>query len=292
MPLRTDPKTRRRSASQQDFLSKPAKRRQPPARRQHRQEAALPQGVQAKGQRAARRLPRLSGLRLAAATLALGLMAMLGYLFSDAGFYVQTAAMRGQQITAAEALYRQAAIDGYSIFWVNPSAVAQRLEALPYVRRAVVTTALPNQVWIEIEERQPLAVWKVNGQEFWVDREGGTMPVLPADAAAAAGLAALPVLWDLDGSTVLDGNRLDPELIASVRQVHQKAPEVTEFGYDRIKGLQFRFAGGVYVSLGKPEGMAQRVASLMALHQSLASQGQMPVEIDWRNQDGYYLRMP
>ncbi len=292
MPLRTDSKTRRRSASQQDFLSKPAKRRKQPARRQHRQEQALPRGVQAKGRRPALALPRLSALRIAAVTLALGLMTLAGYLFSDGGFYVQTAALRGQRITSAEALYQQAAIDGYSIFWVNPRAVAQRLEALPYVKRAAVTAALPNQVWIQVEEREPLAVWKVNGQEFWVDREGQTMPPLTADAAAAAGLAALPVLWDLDGSTVLEGNRLDPELIASVRQVHEKAPEVMEFGYDRIKGLQFRFADGAYVSLGKPEGMAQRVASLLALHQSLAGQGQSPVEIDWRNSNGYYLRMP
>lgn len=293
MPPRTNVQAKRRKTSQQEFLGKPAKRRSRPARRQHRQEQALAKIVQTSRRRPAKALPRLSPLRVAAAMLAFALIALAATLFISDDFFVQTAAMRGLRYTSAEEVYRQAGIDRYNIFWVDARAVAQRIEALPYVRQATVTTALPNRVQIEIEERQPLAVWKVNAQEFWVDSEGYTMPVLTAEAQAAAGLAgALPVLWDLDGSTALADNRLDPQLIASLRQVHQQAPQVTDFGYDRSKGLQFRFPGGTYVSLGHPEGMAQRVASLLVLHQSLASQGQTPAEIDWRNKDGYFLRLP
>lgn len=292
MPQRTSAHNKRRKTSQQEFLGKPARRRSRPARRQHRQEQALPKGVRTGSRRPAKALPRLSPWRIAAGMLAFGLIALAATLFISDQFFVQTASMRGLRYTTAEQVYRQADIDRYNIFWVDERAVAQRIEALPYVRQATVTTALPNQVRIEIEEREPLAVWKVNGQEFWVDSEGYTMPALTAETPAAAGLAAaLPVLWDLDGSTALADNRLDPQLIASLRQVHQQAPEVTDFGYDRRKGLQFRLPGGTYVSLGHPEGMAQRVASLLVLHQSLASQGQTPAEIDWRNQDGYYLRL-
>jgi len=292
MALRSDRQVKRRKTSQQEFLGKPTQRRSRPSRRQHRQEQALLPGLRAGSGQPARRWPRLSALRVTAALLAVGLIAAVAMLFSSNLFYVQTAAMRGLHITSAEQVYRQAGIDGYSIFWIDERAVAQRIEALPYVRQATVSTALPNLVQIEIEERRPLVVWNIHGQEFWVDSEGVTMPVLPAEASAAAGLAGtLPVLWDLDGSTALANQRLDPQLVASLRQVHQQAAEVIDFGYDRIKGLQFRFPSGAYVSLGYPEGMAQRTASLLMLHQSLASQGQTPAEIDWRDQEGYFLRL-
>jgi cell division septal protein FtsQ len=278
--------------SSQDFLSKPPKRRRQPAKRQHRQEQATPSGVRV-GRRnaAAKPTARPSALRILAAVLAVALIGLAAYLFSSDSFYVQTAAIRGLQLTAAEQVYRQADIDQYSVFWIDTHAAARRIEELPYIRRAWVTTSLPNQVRIEVEERQPVAVWNVNGQEYWVDSEGATMPVLAGAAPSQTGGQELPVLWDLDGSTATADGRLDQQLIASVRQVWQQAPEVTDFGYDRTKGLQFRFPGGTYVYLGHPDGIARRVKSLLVLHQSLASQGQMPAEINWRDEDGFTLRL-
>ncbi len=285
MPSRKTSRTGRRSNAQQDFLDKPAKRRRRrAASRQHRQEQEALTEVRVRSRKPARRLRRPSLVRITAGALLIGLLALAAFLFSDTRFYVETAAIRGLRYTTAEEIYRQAGIDQYSIFWIDDRATARRIEALPYVKQATVHTALPNQVRIEIEEREPLVVWKVNGQEYWVDSEGITMPV-------ASQVQSLPVLWDLDGSTVAADGRLDRQLIASLRQVKQQTPEVADFGYDRRNGLQFRFPGGTFVYLGHPEGMAQRVASLLVLHQSLASQGQMPAEINWRDPSGYYLRL-
>ena len=100
----------------------------------------------------------------------------------------------------------------------------------------------------------------------------------------------LPVLWDLDGSTVVADGRVDRELIAATRALKQQQPNVSDFGYDRIHGLQFRMPTGTMVYLGKPDGLAQRVAELVVLQQSLASEGRSPVEINWRVEDGFYLR--
>lgn len=273
----------RQSHAQQDFLSKPARRRRRPATRQQRQEQGRPLGVRSQSQQPRKSLPRPHRARIVALVLLIGLVSLVIFLFTDASFYVETATVNGLQYASAEEVYRQAAIDQYSIFWVNPREAAQRIEALPYVKRAAVYPALPNQVRIEIEEREPVVVWKVGGQEYWVDSEGIPMPV-------ARPLDNLPSLWDLDGSTVANG-QLDRQLIASLRQVKQQVPEVTDFGYDSSNGLQFRLPSGTFVYLGMPEGMAQRVASLLVLHQSLASQGQAPAEINWRVENGYYLRL-
>jgi cell division septal protein FtsQ len=275
----------RREIVQQEFLSKPRKRRRRPTSRQYREEQARPVGMRpANAVERARTPMRIPALRVVACLLLIGLAALLAWLFTDDGFYVQTATIRGLHLTTAEEVYRQAGIDQYSIFWVDDREAIRRIEALPYVKRAAVHTALPNQVRIEIEERVPLVVWKVDGQEHWVDSEGVTMPI-------ASKAPELPVLWDLDGSTMAANGGLDRQLIASLHQVKEQAPEVTDFGYDRTNGLQFRFPGGTFVYLGHPEGMAKRVASLLVLHNSLASQGQVPAEINWRFENGYYLRL-
>lgn len=292
MAARKATSTGRHKDSQQDFLSKPRKRRRRPTERQHRQEQALVPVARSQNKRppagtqASRPRLRISLLRGLASMLFVGLAALAAFLFSDSRFYVQTAAIRGLRHTSAEQVYRQAGIDQYSIFWINNRETEERIEALPYVKQATVHTALPNQVRIEVLEREPLVVWKVGGQEYWVDSEGTTMPV-----ASSTPAPDLPVLWDLDGSTAASDGRLDPQLIASLRQVKQQVPEVVDFGYDRINGLQFRFPSGSFVYLGHAEGMARRVASLLLLHQSLASQGQAPAEIDWRFENGYYLRL-
>jgi len=205
------------------------------------------------------------------------------WLFVDGSFYVSKADITGLRFSSASEVYRQAGIDSYSIFWVNGRNVAGRLEALPYVKSATVSTSLPNRVRIAVEERDPVAVWKAGGRDFWVDIEGITMPV-------ASQVDGLPVLWDLDGSTVAVGGRIDRELISAVRALKQQQPNVSEFGYDRINGLQFRMPTGTIVYLGKPDGLAKRIQELLVLQQSLASQGSTPAEINWRVEDGFYLR--
>lgn len=267
----------------QDFLSKPPRRRRAaPRRYQQQAEVALPRRKRAvKPQRST---PRV-GKRLLIGALLISVLVALGvYLWSDPAFYVQSAAIRGLRYTTADEVYRQADIDQYNIFWVNPSTVEKRLEGLPFVKQAQVHTALPNTVRIEIKERAPQLVWRVNGGSYWADSEGVALPV--ADPAQT-----LPVLWDLDGSTVTAAGRLSAELIASVNQVQAQAPEVMEFGYDRINGLQFRFPEGTFVYLGQPQGMAQRTAELLALRTKLAAEGTLAAEMNWRDAKSYIIRL-
>ncbi|MEZ4768346.1 MAG: FtsQ-type POTRA domain-containing protein [Caldilineales bacterium] len=230
-------------------------------------------------------LPRFGKGRALAVALAVVLAALVAFGFADTRFYVQTADIRGVQHSPAAEIYNRAGVDGYSIFWVNAREAARRIESLPYVKRATVQTSLPNRVRIDVEEREPVAVWRVNGQDLWVDVDGVTMPIASADVN-------LPVFADLDGSSVQPDGSVDPLLISSVHELKKQLPEINEFAYDRFNGLQFRLASGTAVLLGRPDGLAQRVDELLVLQSSLASLGQMPLEIDWRFEDGYTLKLP
>ena len=255
---------------------------QPRKQRTFRSQPSAPAGTK----RPTRRASAKSGgplRRLVALAAVAGLTALLVWLFADGIFYISNADITGLRYSSASEVYRQASIDGYNILWVNGREVAGRLEALPYIKDATVRTSLPNRVRIAVEERMPVAVWKVGGRDFWVDLEGITMPV-------ASQVDDLPILWDLDGSTVVADGRVDRELIAATRALKQQQPNVSDFGYDRIHGLQFRMPTGTMVYLGKPDGLARRVEELVVLQQSLAIEGRSPVEINWRVEDGFYLR--
>lgn len=283
-PKSRTPEDRRRSARKQSRTYRAAA--PVPARLERKARSPKP-AKPAKPRRRRQPLaaPRIGKSRLLAIALALALAALAAFGFADSRFYVQTADIRGLQHSPPAEIYNRAGVDGYSIFWVNPRAAARRIETLPYVKRATVQTSLPNRVRIDVEERLPVAVWRVNGQDLWVGVDGVTMPIATPDGS-------LPVFTDLDGSSVQPDGSVDPLLISSVHELKQRLPEINEFAYDRFKGLQFQLAGGTAVLLGKPEGLAGRVEELLVLQGSLASLGQLPLEIDWRFEDGYTLKLP
>jgi len=146
-------------------------------------------------------------------------------LEAAAGLSVDDVRMRGRGRTDADSIL--AALDakrGTPILTVSPAAAKARLEALPWVRSASVERILPDTIYVELVERQPLALWQRNGKLELVDREGKVLPVprldefsdlivLVGDDAPKAALALLdmlasePALRPRVASAVLVGGR-------------------------------------------------------------------------------------
>lgn len=61
---------------------------------------------------------------------------------------------------------------GDPILTVNLEETRQRVEALAWVKRASVRRQLPDTLHIQIEERQPFALWQRQGRTALIDREG------------------------------------------------------------------------------------------------------------------------
>ncbi|MCU1354525.1 MAG: FtsQ-type protein, partial [Acidimicrobiales bacterium] len=55
---------------------------------------------------------------------------------------------------------------------VDPGAIARRVEALPWVQRAIVRRSWPGTVMIQVSERRPLAVVTEAAGPVLVDRDG------------------------------------------------------------------------------------------------------------------------
>lgn len=97
---------------------------------------------------------------------------------AKAGFTVSEILVEGRHRTSPEALRKALRLErGAPILAFDPHAARIRVEALPWVRRAVVERQLPDVVHLKIVERRPLALWQRDGVFSLVDTDGAVIPI-------------------------------------------------------------------------------------------------------------------
>lgn len=90
-----------------------------------------------------------------------------------AGLRVDEVLVEGRGHTEAAQLMKALGVRrGMPILAFDPQAARARVEALGWVRRASVARRLPNLIYVQIEERRPIALWQHNGRHFLIDGEG------------------------------------------------------------------------------------------------------------------------
>jgi len=107
---------------------------------------------------------------------------------ADAGFAVREVLVRGRQITSRDDLI--AALDVYNgmpILAIDMIEARRRIESLGWVKTVTIARRLPDTVYLQIEERQALALWQHEGRVALIDREGTVI-----QRHKLEGFAALP----------------------------------------------------------------------------------------------------
>jgi cell division protein FtsQ len=97
---------------------------------------------------------------------------------ADAGLVVHTVYSEGRERTSGQDLQRLfAGYEGKSIFTVDTEALRRQLEALTWVKSATVARRLPDTIWVELDEHEPMAIWLDKGTRRLVDERGAVIPV-------------------------------------------------------------------------------------------------------------------
>lgn len=128
-------------------------------------------------------LPRHFGLKATGALLVVaavyGIAAggqfanVVGGLTASAGLRIETIQISGQSETAElDVLARLAIPDHASIATFDVNAARERVEQIPWIDEAVVRKDYPNQLVVEITEREPFAIWQRDGIVMLIDAEG------------------------------------------------------------------------------------------------------------------------
>ena len=89
------------------------------------------------------------------------------------GFRVDEILVVGLRETERKALLKAVRLSrGAPILAFDINAARDRIETLPWIRRARVERMLPDTVLLDVEERQPLALWQNSGQFALIDHDG------------------------------------------------------------------------------------------------------------------------
>jgi cell division septal protein FtsQ len=225
--------------------------------------------------RSARRLRISRSPRVASLLLAICLLAILTHLFLSNAYYVFEVTVRNNVLVSAEEVFRETAMQGYSIFFVNPAQAAERIRALPDVRDVEVDVSLPNRMVIDLREREALVVWQAGEDRYGVD-EDGLIVSLRSDATPDIAIV------DLDSDPLQLGGQVDHEVARAVEEYRSLLSGVSEFEYSRANGLSYINEYGWRVYLGDGEGAELKVAILRALVQRITGQALTVEYIDVR----------
>jgi cell division septal protein FtsQ len=196
-------------------------------------------------------------------------------IFDSPSFYIYDVEVQGNAAVTAEEVYASSGLEGMSVFWVNPTAVATQVSALPNVRSAHVYVRLPARVIISVEERLPEIVWQTGNTQWWIDADGTIVP-------ARTDLTDVLSIIDTDALPVSTGQALDPAVLEAAHALRRLLPELPVMHYSRGTGISFKTGEGWPVYLGDGFDMDAKLTVLVALRQDLLVRGVSPEFIDIR----------
>lgn len=92
---------------------------------------------------------------------------------ADAGFAVGEVRITGQQNTALKQVRAALALyDGQSIVSLDLENMLERVEALPWVKKATIVRVMPDALEVSIIEHDAAALWQENGKLYLVNQAG------------------------------------------------------------------------------------------------------------------------
>jgi cell division protein FtsQ len=202
-------------------------------------------------------------------------------LSRHAGFTVSEVLVEGRTRTSQKEVRDALEVNrGAAILDFDLAAARARLEALPWVRDAVVERRLPDAIFVQLAERQPIARIREKGRMVLVDRDGAVLRI-----AADDGFAALPQIM---GQGAAENA---PQLMGLLAEQPALARRVTMARRVGDRRWDLTFDSGVTLRL--PEDLPSlawtRFAELEKRH-SLLDRGL--VAIDLRLKDRIGLQTP
>ncbi|PNG27572.1 cell division protein FtsQ [Methylocella silvestris] len=130
------------------------------------------------------------------------------------GFRIKAVTIAGQnELTEAEILAAAGVGERNSLPFLDVAKVRERLRAIPLVKEVSVAKLYPNRLLIEIEERQPAALWQKDGTVHIVATDGMTI-----DDLRDQRFANLPLVVGDDANMKLDDYRAILEAAGSLRE--------------------------------------------------------------------------
>ena len=228
---------------------------------------------------------RSVGWRLLALVLLAALIGVMVYVSSDYYFFVYRDRTRieGVRFLQTDEIFAASGVNEQNIFWIDPAEVARRIVALDGVKAARVRCDLPTLVTIEVEEREPVVMWRATSQEqdLWLDDAGEVLPY-----HGDVNSPDMVFVVDFGERHLKVGDRIEPDgIVQSVLRLAGALPGEQVYYYQPDRGLSFthRVSGGQWpVYVGTSDDLARKTQVVQALTEYLVANNIAPSYVDVR----------
>lgn len=228
-------------------------------------------------------LTHWSPSRIASALLLVAVIAALSWLHTDSLWFVyrENVTFKGITYVNADELYAQSDIDSWNIFWLSPRAIRARLMALPTVADVQVHIQLPNQLVVEVQEEEPVALWVTQAGNFWVLPDG---TALPEPVPGKEGLLQIiDPQRDAQAWGDTTGTAIDVGVLQSAQTLLGYMPGVDQIYFNKGVGLNFHLPdSSSWVYWGDGLNMDKKYTNIVGIQQQLRTAGSQPKIIDVR----------
>lgn len=226
--------------------------------------------------------------KLLSVVLLLGATGIIAWVHtSDQWFiYRENVQFNGVNYLDANYLYQASGLDAWNIFWVQPESIRQRLAALPYITDVQVKTSLPNQVAVNVQEAQPVALWVTSAGALWLLADGIALP------AQGKTHNDIPQIIDVtQAAKALDthkGLAIEPNILQSAVAIKQQLTEIDQLHFNKDYGLNFHLpSSSAWVYWGDGYNMETKFANLAAIQDLIKAGKEKPAIIDVRYERPY-----
>jgi cell division septal protein FtsQ len=241
-------------------------------------------------------LPQVAfGWRMMSFLIVVALGALLYYLWSSPQYHVQAAQITGLQRISTQDVNAVLNVNGESIFTVSDEELRKRLQqAFPEFSSLEVHVALPGEVTVKIEERQPILVWRQDGRTILVDANGVSFPMRDQNVPLP------PVIVDAHGSPPAQNMEINDkaleqfmpvEMVSAILSMSAQAPKNTPIMFDPQRGLGWKDAQGWEVYFGDMSNMDIKLRLYKAILNKLDEEDTMPALISVEHVHLPYYRL-
>ena len=128
-----------------------------------------------------------------------------------------------------------------NIVSLDTKLIIQSIENIPLIKNVTVSRQLPDEIIINVEERQPWAIWQAGNSKYIIDDEGVVLGNAPAQSP-------LIVITDMEKKGLFPGNRVDPQAVQLAQRLTDVLPR--EIGA-KAKKFEYVERGGLVVETDK-----------------------------------------
>jgi len=201
----------------------------------------------------------------------------------DESFYLSSIPVEGARAFSASEIVANSGLANVHIFAADPNEAARLIGDMPGIESADVNLEWPNQVVIQVTESEPVALWKQNGRNFWIDATGRLIP-------ARANVTGLLLIESEVNEEAAEDASVAGDVLAGALQLRELRANIDRLYYEPGNGLSYQDGRGWRAYFGSGLNMEQKLAVYETVVNDLLARSINPAYISVRNEfKPYYM---